>query len=107
MRDCEGQTCVVASVLTRGLAGPGLFGACCGDGECNDDSDTPFIPLLFVEWCALGVRCVSSEFGCFFEAAEGVATSLGGVEFASRGLFLLLPYCSKERARAAQMSSEA
>ena len=42
----NGETCVMASVEARALLGrPGLFGALCGTGECNDGSETPLFPI--------------------------------------------------------------
>jgi hypothetical protein len=96
MRVCEEQTCVIASVEARELAGSGLFGACSWFDECNDDSDAPFFALTFMGWYPLGVRGASLGLGCFFDPAKGVATSRGGVGFASRALFLFLPYCPTE-----------
>jgi hypothetical protein len=106
MSVCEEQTCVIASVEARDLAGPGHFDVdACEFGECNDELDTPFFPLSLMEWYPLGVWGESLRFGCFFDSAKGVATSREGVVgFASRALFLFLPYCSMGRMR---MRSEA
>jgi hypothetical protein len=103
---CEEQTCVIASVEAREFGVAGLFDVdACEFGECNDELDTPFFPLSLMGWYPLGVWGESLRFGCFFDSAKGVATSLEGVVgFASRALFLFLPYCSTGRMR---MRSEA
>lgn len=41
----EGETCVIASVEARALAASGLIEACCGAGECSDDSNVSLDPL--------------------------------------------------------------
>jgi hypothetical protein len=95
---CEGEreTCVIASVEARVLlGGPGLFGAFCVTGECNDGSETSLFPLSFVVRWPLMVRRESLRFGSFRDSVGGEVTPRLGVEFASRAfpLSLFLPYC--------------